>query len=87
MKNLLATLCIAAAVAAPLQLRAQGATPPAAARSAKVLSKPMKVPQKHAVFRHPTAAQRGLSSADLVVVTTPSGEKRFMRRKSLKPAK
>jgi hypothetical protein len=87
MKNLLAVICFAVAVAAPVQLKAQAATPPAAVRTTKALAKPMKVPQKHPVFRHPTASQRGLSSADLVVVTTLSGEKRFMRKKSLKPAK
>jgi hypothetical protein len=87
MKNLLAVVCIAAAVGSPAQVKAQAATPPVAVPPTMALSKPMKAPQKHPVFRHPTAAQRGLSPSDLVAVTTASGEKRYMRKKSVKLTK
>jgi hypothetical protein len=87
MKNLLAVICVAVTVAGPAQLRAQSASAPAPVRTTKALSKPIKAPQKHPIFRHPSAAQRGLSPSDLVAVTTPSGGKRYMRKKSLKPAR
>jgi hypothetical protein len=53
----------------------------------KALAEPGKAPHKHPIVWHPSAAQRALRSSDLVAVTSPSGEKRYMRKKSLKPAK
>jgi hypothetical protein len=85
-KSIFAIIAIAVAVAAPIQARAQSATP-VPRRVTKAQAKQGKQTQKHPIFWHPSAAQRGLTPSDLVAVTTPAGEKRYMRRKSLKPAK
>ena len=91
-KNILAILCIAVVAGAPLQLEAQApsarpAAAPVPLRATKALSTPGKAPQKHPLVWHPNAAQRELRPSDLVAVTTPSGEKRYVRKKSPKPAK
>jgi hypothetical protein len=87
MKNIFAVVAVAVAIGGPAQAKAQSAAAPVPLRVTKALAKPGKTPQKHPLVWHPSAAQRGLRPSDLVAVTTPSGGKRYARKKSLKPVK
>ena len=44
----------------------------------------LRASKKKTVLRHPTAAERHLLPADLVAVTGPGGEKRYIRRSAAK---
>lgn len=86
MKTFLIVSVIAVVTSAPAVLRAQSAKPqPSAALGKKTVA--AKSAPRSVLFRHPNAAQRHLTSADLVAVTTPSGEKRYARKKAVKPTR
>jgi hypothetical protein len=80
MKNIFAVMAVAVAIVAPAQARAQSAVTPVPVRATKAMAKPGKGHPKHPAVWRPTAAQRALRSSDLIAVTTPSGEKRYVRR-------
>jgi hypothetical protein len=80
MKNIFAVMAVVVAIAAPTEARAQSSATPVPVRATKAMAKPGKGHQKHPVVWRPTAAQRALRASDLVAVTTPSGEKRYVRR-------
>jgi hypothetical protein len=82
MKNIFAVVAVAVALAAPTEARAQSAATPVPVRAVKSMAKPGKGHQKHPTVWRPTAAQRALRPSDLVAVTTPSGEKRYMRKRA-----
>jgi hypothetical protein len=81
MKIIFAVVAVAVAMVVPIQARAQSAAAPTPVRATKALAKPGKALQKHPIVWHPTAAQRGLRPADLVAVTTPSGQKAYVRKR------
>ncbi len=87
MKRIL-SLCIvaiSAIVAFPATSRAQSAQAKPVPRATKLGALQSKPRQKHPLFPHLTAAQRGVAPSDLVAVTPPHGEKRYVRKK--KPSK
>jgi hypothetical protein len=82
MKNIFIVLAVAVAIAAPIQARAQSSVAPTPVRATKMMAKPGKAHQKQALKWRPSAAQRQLRASDLVAVTTPSGEKRYIRKRT-----
>jgi hypothetical protein len=80
MKKLLLASVIAIAVSGPASVRAQSPKPHPSPTLGKQTTSAKAAPRP-VLFRHPNAAQRRLAPTDLVAVTTPSGEKRYVRRK------
>jgi hypothetical protein len=87
MKNILSlgVVAIFVAVASPTTSQAQSAQAKPAAHATRLGSLQAKPRQKRPLFPRLTAAQRGVAPSDLVAVTTPNGEKRYVRKK--KPTK
>jgi hypothetical protein len=86
MRKILFVAVLAVAVAVPRHVMAQAQTTSARATlptEASVKAAHLRTSKKHALLRHPTAAERHLSPADLVAVTGPRGEKRFVRKSSI----
>ncbi|MGH7650593.1 MAG: hypothetical protein ACREMS_01995 [Gemmatimonadaceae bacterium] len=77
----LGVVAIVAAVACPTAARAQSAQAKPVPHATKLVSLQSKSHQKRPVFPRLTAAQRGVAPSDLVAVTTPNGEKRYVRKK------
>jgi hypothetical protein len=87
-KYLLFVALIAIALMAPRNLMAQSQTQsarvsiPQRQSTAKVAQ--LRASKKKSVLRHPSAAERHLLPADLVAVTGPGGERRYVRRSGAK---
>jgi len=84
MKRLLPIALVVVAVAAPATLRAQSPQAPASvAPASRTVSLQTKPRHKQPVFRHPSAAQRGVTRADLVAVKTASGKTMYARKRDI----
>jgi hypothetical protein len=78
---------VAAAVIAPRSIHAQSQAKRAQVsipQRTSVNAAQLRASKKKHSLRHPTAAERRLLPADLVAVTGPRGEKRFVRRSTPK---
>jgi hypothetical protein len=87
MRKIFLVAVLAVAVAAPRHVMAQAQTTRARVtlpQQASIKAAHLRTSKKHPMLRHPTAAERHLSPADLVAVTGPHGEKRFVRKSSIK---
>jgi hypothetical protein len=87
MAKLIFVALVAAAVIVPGRMNAQTQTSRAQVSIPQrtIIHMPrLRALTKKRLLRHPTAAERHLLPADLVAVTGPRGEKRFVRRSTPK---
>jgi hypothetical protein len=87
MRKIFFVALFAVAVTAPRHLMAQAQNKRAQVtlpQQSSIKAAHLRTSKKRPLLRHPSAAERHLSPADLVAVTGPRGEKRFVRRSSSK---
>jgi hypothetical protein len=87
MQKIFFVAALAVAVTAPRSAMAQAQSNRAQVtlpQQASVRAAHLRTSKKRPLLRHPTAVERHLSPADLVAVTGPRGEKRFVRKSSVR---
>jgi hypothetical protein len=87
MRKIFFVAVLAVAITAPRHVMAQAQSKRAQVTlpsQASVNAAHLRTSKRHPLLRHPSAAERHLSPADLVAVTGPRGEKRFVRKSSVK---
>jgi hypothetical protein len=87
MRKIFFVALFAVAVTAPRHVMAQTQSKRAQVtlpQQSSIKAAHLRTSKKRPLLRHPSAAERHLAPTDLVAVTGPRGEKRFIRRSSSK---